>query len=865
MRLYRDKFLLTLAVVSAATSLIVYWITKAPTVSFWDCGEFIASAYILGIPHPPGYPVYVILGRVMSMLPFSSEIAIRVNLLSVLGGVAAVFVAFWLIVRIVAGSRDQMPEGHSKIGIGVGALAGALIMGFSNTFWSNAVEAEVYTISMFLMLLVNLLAFLWAHNHQRKGRDRLLILISYLLWLSLGIHMTTFIVLIPMVIFLAYTDYVRSGLRRWPVWLVFVLFVLYAVPIHLEFLYLLGIDLSQYELESFIVLFSLAMIVSLSVSASMKTRGSDNLAIWGLATVLLLAALVGFSSQAYLPIRASVNPAINENDPDSWNRFKGLLERKQYGQESMLRRMFNRRGSWGRQLISDSRFGLWAVFSHQYASPDAGNSAYYSEGAEGQAPRARTILAFPVIFVLIGLFGAYKSVTRAPPEGLFVVTTFLLCTLGMVVYMNFSDGSYNATIAPVAEVRNRDYFYTPGFMYFAIMIGSGLAYLLARAGKMSSGSVNRGAFERALFYAVAAAVMLMPVITIASNFDRNDRRGNYLPRDYAYNILNSCDRGAILFTNGDNDTFPLWYIQLVEGIRSDVKVVNLSLLNTTWYIYQLKDQAGIPMNLEDDEIRNLRPVFLSDQNRIWRVQDQMVQNILNGVHRDGWKIPIYFAITVSSGNRLGLDDYLILEGMAYRIVETSGKDRVNTAVGHEVFTGKGRFRGIEDSSVRKNENDRRLITNYVVAMLQLAQAYSRDGHPDSAIAIAERAVKLQGNLDFWQAKAYLAESYAEVGRLEDIVDLARSSTEGEMIFLAASQRLVSSMRYEDAIRLLGLALSEYPKSLTALNNLAAIYYQQGDSAAADAIIEEFRSRIAGDSIMISRLDDMIERLHGLSR
>jgi hypothetical protein len=396
MRLYRDKFFLALSVVSAVISLIIYGITKAPTVSFWDCGEFIASAYILGIPHPPGYPVYVILGRFMSMLPLSSEIAVRVNLLSVLGGAAAVFVAYWLIVRIVAGSRDEIPEGRSRIGIGVGALAGSLIMGFSNTFWSNAVEAEVYTLSMFLMLLVNLLAFMWARNHKWKGRDRLLILISYLLWLSLGIHMTTFIVLIPMVIFLAYTDYVRSGSRRWPVWLVFVLFVLYAVPFHLELLSLLGIDLSRYELESFIILISLAMIISISVSAAMKIRGSRDLAVWRLATGLLLAALVGFSSQAYLPIRASVNPAVNENDPDTWSRFKGLLERKQYGQESMLRRMFERRGSWGRQLVSDSRFGFWATFSQQYASPDAGISAYPSDGAERQVPRAGTFRSIQI-------------------------------------------------------------------------------------------------------------------------------------------------------------------------------------------------------------------------------------------------------------------------------------------------------------------------------------------------------------------------------------------------------------------------------------------------------------------------------------
>jgi hypothetical protein len=205
---------------------------------------------------------------------------------------------------------------------------------------------------------------------------------------------------------------------------------------------------------------------------------------------LLLAALVGFSSQAYLPVRAGGNPAINENDPVSWNRFKGLLERKQYGQESMIRRMFKRRGSWVRQLVSDPRFGLWATFGEQYGLPDRAVPAE-SGGADNRGKsRSNTAPVLPVILILLGIFGAYTAVKRAPPDGVFLVLIFLLCTLGMVVYMNFSDGSYNTAIAPVAEVRNRDYFYTPGFVYFGIMIGLGLAYLLERIAGMSTEARN---------------------------------------------------------------------------------------------------------------------------------------------------------------------------------------------------------------------------------------------------------------------------------------------------------------------------------------------------------------------------------------
>ncbi len=863
MKLYKDKYFLSLSISATLISLIIYWITKAPTFSFWDCGEFIAASYIMGVPHPPGYPLYIILGRFISLLPLSPDIAVRVNLLSVFGATASVLVAYWLILRATLGWGENVPGGLRKIGAGIGALAGSIIMGFSYTFWSSAVEAEVYTLSMFLMLLANYLAFKWGHDTRSKGRDRSILLISYLMWLSLGIHMTTFILMLPIVAYMAYKDYVESGFRRWPVWAVMAIFILYAVPLHVEILRLFGIDLTRYELESFILIFVTALVIASLVALIKNIRKSRSAHVWTLAATTMIFAAIGYSTVVYIPIRASQNPGINENNPSNWNRYKGFLERKQYGQESMIRRMLKRRGSWTNQLVSDPRFGLWANFSFQYASPDTRIALFDTNKRGDGGVGTEFSLALPMLFVIIGLYGIYEILRRAPPEGIFLFTTLMICTIGLAIYMNFSDGSYNTAIAPAAEVRNRDYFYTPGFMYFAVMIGIGMVYLLQWLGGKTRLPGTVGYFMRAIFTLALITAIILSAQTVRANFEQNDRRGNFLPWDYANNILNSCDSDAILFTNGDNDTFPLWCLQEVDSIRTDVRIVNLSLLNTSWYINQLKNQMDIPITLRDGEIDSLQAFLLPDREGLWRVQDQMIQHIVTNIQRDGWKVPVYFAITVPSRNRLGLDDHLVMEGMTYRITESSGVNRVDTGIGYKIFAAAEHFRGIDDPSVGKDENDRRMVVNYIVAMLQVADAYQKEGHIDSATYIAEMAVELQAQINFWQAKAYLAIIYAADRRFDKVADLARDSSEGEKIFLAASQDLIKNSEYSAAAGLLELTLREYPSSFTALNNLAAIYYQNGDTVAIDTLIAKFRADNINDLNLLMTLDQLADRLNKL--
>jgi tetratricopeptide (TPR) repeat protein len=853
MKLHKDRYYLGLSLVAALASFSIYYITKAPTVSFWDCGEFIATSYIMGIPHPPGYPLFVIIGRLFTMLPLAADIAVRINLISVLSSAASVFVAFWLILRLAIGKRESLPQGNSRIALGIGALAGSLIMGFAYTFWSNAIEAEVYGLAMLIMLILTYIALLWSDGGGKN--DRYLIAISYLLWLSLGIHLTTFIIAVPLVLYMAYIDYADNHLRHWPIWVVMALFVLYSVPIQTQVLSIFGIDNSAFELESFFIIMGLAFLASLAMYMISRLRRLESAHVWGLTMIIMAFAALGYSNQAYIPVRAAEKPAINENDPSDWPRFKSFLERKQYGQESMITRMFRRRATWENQFISHPSFGLWRQLTEQYASPNA-KLTLYRKGTANDRSEVDFGLYFWIVYVvLLGVGGMIEVFKRSRPNGSFIIFAMLLCTVGLVFYLNFSDGS--RSFAPIAEVRDRDYFYTPGFIYYAILIGVGLSAFLEWLGKWGAGL----SWRKGLFMLGLVGALLLPVHTAFANFDHNDRSGNYLPWDYAGNILQSCDKDGIVFTNGDNDTFPLWFIQEVAKVRTDVRVVNLSLLNTPWYIHQMKDQMGVPINLTYDQIEALRAVRFQDYGGLWRVQDQMVKEIILNSQANGWNPPVYFSMTVAPENRLGLEDHLIMEGMVYRVVDSVGQDRVNTDVGQRIFGDLAHFRGLADPNVRKDDNDRRLTANYISAMFRLVEAYQSRGAIDSALGMAEMAVRLRPPESMWQAKGYLAKMYARLGKYGKIDSLlaVTNNADGERIMLAVVQDLLIDKDYDRAQLMLKITLSTYPWSFTALNNLAAIYYQKNDSADADSLIADFRKANAQNAALMRSVDDMLRR------
>ena len=336
MKLYKDKILMPFGLAAGLFSLIIYFITKAPTLSFWDCGEFIACSKILGISHPPGYPLYTLIGKFFIMLPLPYNDAVKVNLVSVISSAAAVYAAYWLIVRLVAGFENEITDIWKKLALAVGGFAGSMVMAFSSTFWDNAIEAECYGLAMMLMLTLCYLLLMWSYRIGKPGAGRLLVAISYLAFLSIGIHLTTFVIMPIFILYMAVRD--RSLMKDWRFWLVWIILLMITS-----------------ELDIF--LYGTAIVFIISAIQLITSRRSSYMLKWVFA--LTAAAIIGYSTHLYLPMRAVHKPAINENNPDNWDRFKSLLERKQYGQESMITRMFSRRGTWANQFGSHPHMGFW--------------------------------------------------------------------------------------------------------------------------------------------------------------------------------------------------------------------------------------------------------------------------------------------------------------------------------------------------------------------------------------------------------------------------------------------------------------------------------------------------------------------------
>lgn len=604
--------------IAGLISFIVFSMTMAPTVSFWDCGEFIASAWSLGIPHPPGTPFFVIISRV-AMLAFSflGEKAARVNLISVITSAAAVYVCY-LIVFDALGHYFKLLKAKTEKGYSdkfakflqiLGAFLGAGLVAFSDTFWFNAVEAEVYGLSMFMVFLITYLSLTWINHRDSFFGDKLLVIICYIAFLGVGVHLYSMITLPILFVFVAAMDSRMRNIESAPLWATSVM--LYSIV---------------FMVDKFIVLALCCLVISFLIMLATDKpilKRSSTLSFW-----FVIVALIGYSTHAYIPIRSSLNPVIDENNPEipmdkilsptEWGAFNDFLARKQYGSESMLSRSTHRRGQLTNQFLTYPHLGYGGYLIAQLTPFKVGEARVSPQGkvqvsAQDNQPLEKFGMSIPTqmasigdntfmqfaLFALFHLFifyGVYQLYKHDKRYGVYIALLYAVTSFGLVWYMNFADGTgaerydymnwlkdgQKGELNRVhMEVRERDYFFTPAFILAAMMMAMSFSIFMKNLWLQK-------AYLRPQLKLISYGVLFLGVaFPVYSNYREHDRSGLYVPWDYAYNLINSCEPNSIIFTNGDNDTFPLWFIQEVEGIRKDVRVVNLSLGNTPWYVSQI--------------------------------------------------------------------------------------------------------------------------------------------------------------------------------------------------------------------------------------------------------------------------------------
>jgi hypothetical protein len=681
-------------------ALVTYYITLEPTASWWDCGEFIISAYKLEIGHPPGAPLHMILGRFFSLFAGDvSRVAFMVNLLSAVASAATIMLLYLSIVLLAAKlfSHEALTVSEKIIITGSG-MTGSLAFAFTDSFWFSAVEGEVYALSSFFTAAVFWAILKWENESDEKYGNRWLILIAYLLGLSTGVHLLNLLAIpaIGLVYYFRKYDFTPKGLIT--------CFLISGLILgSIQYVIIPGIPGLAFLFDKLFVnafglpfnsgiLFFVVLIVFLLYLGLRYTR-QNKLPLWNTVLTSVMMILIGYSSFALILIRADADPPMNQNHPDNAFALKRYLNREQYGNrplfygqyynapavaavgerklyskadgkyivtgttakrtlyEPKLQTLFPRMYSdqsrhieaykeWGRikgkpVRIRDEeglktvtkptftenlrffftyqlghmyfRYFMWNFAGRQNDSQGHGSFLHgnwvsgidllddYMVGPRDNMPEwmkkdpSRNVYYFlPLLLGLTGLLYQYKQ-GKAGREGFAVIMTLFVFTgIAIIIYLNQT---------PV-QPRERDYAYTGSFYAFAIWIGLGIPAIYSSMRKVIKGAPGA-------IFVTATSLVLVPGLLFFQNFDDHDRSGRYMTRDYATNYLKSCAPDAILFTYGDNDTFPLWYVQEVEGVRPDVKIINISYLAMDWYINQHRrtsyEAKPVPFSFTKDQ------------------------------------------------------------------------------------------------------------------------------------------------------------------------------------------------------------------------------------------------------------------------
>ncbi|NEU10079.1 DUF2723 domain-containing protein [Flavihumibacter sp. R14] len=653
---------------SFALAFTVYMLTLQPSGSFWDCGEFIATAYGIQVGHQPGAPLFMMLGRLFSFLAGDSgEVAFWVNSLSALASALTVMFLFWTITalgrKLVAAEKDSTRKLVTVMGAG---LTGALAYAFTDSFWFSAVEAEVYSFSSLCTAIVFWGALKWEAS-SGPAANRWLVFIAYMIGLSIGIHLLSLLA-IPGIVLLWYFKQNKSANKKGAFLallagcLILGFVQVGIVQYLLLFAFktdLLFVNSLNMSFGSGVLFFGLVLVAAIGFGIRYSHRRKKP--VLNLALVCVSFIILGYSSYAMILIRAGAKTSINISNPDNAYSLLRYVSRGQYSQAPLLYGQYfdsettgvaqgkmtyredkgkyaeagpDRKYQYDRntlfpRIYSDEasdvafyrnwlgldessrpdfkdnlqffssyqlgfmymRYLMWNFAGRQDDEQGQGSNvngnwisgvkpldqlrlgAHAEVSPLGQQNEGyNRFYGLPFVLGICGLIFHFR---RRSKDALVLAVFFFFTGLGIVLYLNQDP----------LQVRERDYAYVGSFYVFAIWLGLGV---LAVQHWLSGIAKARTASILAILICFAAAPFLM----IREGWNDHDRSENRVAREMAVNYLESCAPNAILFTNADNDTYPLWYAQEVEGIRPDVRIVNLQLLFDPDYVTALKKKIN---------------------------------------------------------------------------------------------------------------------------------------------------------------------------------------------------------------------------------------------------------------------------------
>ncbi len=987
--------------VTFAIATFVYLKTMEPTVSFWDCGEFLSCAYKVEVGHSPGAPLFMLIQRMFGILAGSNlaKVALMINSWSAIASGLTILFLFWTIThfakKLTTKNGDEPTGMQTSLIMGAG-LVGALAYTFSDTFWFSAVEAEVYATSSFFTAITFWAILKWEHIADQKYADRWLVFIAYMMGLSVGIHLLNLLAIPAVAMVYYFRRYTPTRMGT------FIAFILGCVFLGLvQFGVLQGIPIlaSQFDLffvnkmgmpfDSGALVFIILLIAVLAWVLMYLKRKQHYLAHTGMLCMTFI--IIGFSSYLAPIIRSRADVPIDMTNPDNAISLTSYIQREQFGQQPLLfgpdftsrpiayndkgeqyarstkdgkdyyevvgkkiepefdaadKRFFPRIYDYndpqhirfykqylnlgdGETPTSADNFNYffnyqvnwmwWRYFMWNYAGrqndlegqgdPKNGNwisGIKFVDKAMGRGdtdkmpdgyrnnPARNQLYFLPFI---LGILGIIYQFNRRKEDGITTLVLFFFTGLAIAIYLNM----------PPLQPRERDYAFAGSTYAYAIWIGLGVLMVndwLQKAVKGMGG----------VYATVALCLLAVPVLMAREEWDDHDRSQKTLARATAYNALMSCEPNAILFTFGDNDTYPVWYLQEIEGIRKDVRIINMSLLGIDWYIdqlnYRINDAQPVPMvwkkehyvgdrrnymryyaspqipqdkyiNLMDicnfmisdkpeaklsagGETENFMPtrnIFVQSLSKDELVARGLVKaadtalidnemkfsfpkeiaykddlaalNIIAAIAKEGWKRPVYFGGGLPGDNYEGLEDYMKLEGVVFRLMPYKMKNMaqnqqqdmgfVDVDKSYDLFTRTYIWGNAERNDVYYDEKNRLMFAAYRINSARIANELTARGEVSKADSVLSKVVtNISERSYFYDATVYyMAAAYYKAG----IKDKARKLT------MKLVQNAEDDLNYLSSIKdgAMETMTDDRDRDLTIINVMKNIAMTSGDT------------------------------------